>query len=79
MKKIFKFCSNLFILQEIFTKTLLVLFFGITNCIILLIMTPLMYIVKAAMGIANYTDEQGKLYCEQLANLYKSLYLKEEN
>lgn len=79
MKKIFKFCSNLFILQEIFTKTLLVLFFGITNCIILLIMTPLMYIAKAAIGIANYTDEQGNLYCEQLTDLYKSLYLKEEN
>lgn len=73
MKKICKFCSNLLILQKIFTKTLLILFLGITNCIILLIMTPLMYIVKAAIGIASYTDEQGKLYCEQLGDLYKSL------
>ena len=73
MKKIFKLCANLFILEKIFTKTLLVLFFGITNCIILLIMIPLMYIVKAAIGITSYTDEQGKLYCEQLTDLYKSL------
>ena len=78
MQKLFKLSSNLFILQELFTKTFLVLFFGFTNCFILLISTPLMFVIKAILGIAHYTDEQGKIYCEHLADLYKQLYSKDE-
>ena len=53
--------------------------FWYTNCFILLVTAPFMYLIKAIIGVANYTDEQGKIYCDHLRDLYKALEGNQED
>jgi len=72
-EKLCRISSKLFMLQEIICKTIIVLFLGFSSCAVTLIFIPVMFLAKGLVAISSYTDEQGKIFCEELSDIYKTI------